>query len=49
LINCRSLRVKGDFTFGSDIRLEGGVALLNRGSQPFGLKDRVRIKGEFRV
>jgi UTP--glucose-1-phosphate uridylyltransferase len=49
LINCRSLKIKGDFTFGSDIRLEGGVALLNRGSQPFGLKDRVRIKGEFRV
>ena len=49
LVDCRYLKVKGDFNFGFDVRLQDGVTLLNRGARPFGIDDRVRIRGELRV
>ncbi len=49
LINCSSLNVKGDFNFGSNVKLEGRVALVNSGHMPFVIQNQVRLQGELRV
>jgi UTP--glucose-1-phosphate uridylyltransferase len=49
LIDCNSLHVKGDFSFGSNVKLEGRVALINSGNMPFVIQDQVRLQGELRV
>ncbi len=49
LVGCNSLQVKGDFNFGSNVKLEGRVALINSGEMPFVIEDQVRLQGELRV
>jgi len=49
LVNCNSLRIKGDFNFGSNVRMEGRVSLINSGNLPFAIEDQVRLQGELRV
>ena len=49
LVDCNSLRIKGDFNFGSNIKLEGRVALINCGDMPFVIADQIRLQGELRV
>jgi UTP--glucose-1-phosphate uridylyltransferase len=49
LIDCESLEVKGDFTFGSGVKLEGRALLRNESGESFKIEDGGRIKGEFRV
>lgn len=49
LVACESLTVKGDFTFGANVILEGDVRLINNSGQAFQIKDKERIRGEFEV
>ena len=49
LVNCESLEVKGDFTFGRDVTLQGRVTLYNDKDKTFQIEDGRRIQGEFRV
>jgi UTP--glucose-1-phosphate uridylyltransferase len=49
LVECNSLKVRGDFRFGTDVKLEGGVKLLNERDMPFVINDQARIEGELRV
>jgi UTP--glucose-1-phosphate uridylyltransferase len=46
LVECDSLRVKGDVRFGGGISLQGSVTLLNENSDTFEIADRRRIRGE---
>jgi len=49
LVNCESLEVKGDFTFGRDVTLQGRVTLVNEKDKTFRIEDGRRIQGEFRA
>ena len=49
LVNCKSLKIKGDVRFGSNVALKGGVALSNTGRESFEIEDRQRIQGELRI
>jgi UTP--glucose-1-phosphate uridylyltransferase len=49
LVNCTSLKVRGDFNFGNHVTLEGDVALINGGHLPYDIKDQVRIQGRIQV
>ena len=45
LVDCESLRVKGDVRFGSGVCLQGSVTLRNEDSDPFEIADRRLIQG----
>lgn len=49
LVNCNGLHIKGDFCFGSNVKLEGQVDLINSGCLPFVIQDQARLLGELRV
>jgi UTP--glucose-1-phosphate uridylyltransferase len=49
LVDCVSLTVKGDFKFGSSVRLEGCVTLINDKAKAFEIEDRRIIQGELQV
>lgn len=49
LVNCNALHIRGDFSFGSNVKLEGHVDLINAGSLPFVIQDQARLLGELRV
>jgi len=49
LVDCESLTIRGDVRFGSQVKLEGWVALSNTGRASFKIEDRQRIHGGLRV
>lgn len=49
LINCNALNIRGDFNFGSNVKLKGRVDLINSGNLPFVIRDQVHLQGELRV
>lgn len=48
MVRCESLKISGDVVFGGGIRLEGRVAIENRGDTPAVLEDNRVIRGELR-
>ena len=49
MVHCESLTVKGDVTFGRDIRLEGHVTITNDRPAAYILADGQVIRGDFHV
>jgi UTP--glucose-1-phosphate uridylyltransferase len=49
LINCDSLQVTGDFTFGDKIRLVGNVKMINHTDHSVSIPDGKRIEGLWKV
>ncbi|MFO7965933.1 MAG: UTP--glucose-1-phosphate uridylyltransferase [Desulfobacterales bacterium] len=49
LVNCRSLTIRGDVTFGADIRLSGEVTLVNHRKEPLEIENGRTLEGSLRV
>ncbi len=49
LVDCNSLKIRGDFRFGADIKIEDHVELLNGKELPYTIQDRSRIEGTLQV
>jgi UTP--glucose-1-phosphate uridylyltransferase len=49
LLNCRSLRIEGDFIFGSHIKLEGDVEMINLSERVHLIPDGACIEGLWKV
>lgn len=49
LVDCNSLLIKGDFNFGSDVKMKGSVSLINGGRMPFMIGNQLHLQGELRV
>jgi UTP--glucose-1-phosphate uridylyltransferase len=49
LVDCESLKIRGDVRFGSNVKLKGVVTMSNTGRESFEIKDRQRIQGALHV
>ena len=49
LLNCKSLKIEGDFIFGSHVKLEGDVEMINSSERAHLIPDGTCIEGIWRV
>lgn len=49
LLQCESLRVRGDFVFGSGVTLKGSVSLENKGKDAYTIENGCCIEGHLQV